>query len=71
MLLTNLIDRELMQRNFHIIDFETALSVGTLHIPVEVAIVSFTVEKGEFSSFHKFIDPGNIPKWFAQLVALI
>ena len=47
----------------YIIDFETALSVASLHIPVEMAITSFTIEKGENSSFHKFVDPRSLPEW--------
>lgn len=57
------LDSELFQRTIYIIDFETTLSVGSYHIPVEIAILAFTPEKGEISSFHKLIDPGNIPSW--------
>lgn len=58
-----MVDGELIQRVIYIIDFETALSIGSTHIPVEMAISSFSAEKGETASFHKFVDPGSIPKW--------
>jgi len=45
-----------------VIDFQTALSTEFLHIPVEMAACAFSAEKGELSSFHKYIDPGHIPK---------
>eukprot|EP01126_Amoeba_proteus_P045581 TRINITY_DN5111_c0_g4_i7.p1 TRINITY_DN5111_c0_g4~~TRINITY_DN5111_c0_g4_i7.p1 ORF type:complete len:315 (+),score=52.64 TRINITY_DN5111_c0_g4_i7:57-1001(+) len=64
--LEKLSDVELNQRHIHIIEFETILSLGSLHIPVEMAAYSFSLEKGEIASFHKFVDPGNIPLWFVH-----
>jgi hypothetical protein len=52
-----------VKRVMYIIDFETALSIGSAHVPVEMAICSFSAERGEIASFHKFVDPGSIPKW--------
>lgn len=53
---------------FFIIDFQTAVSMDFVHIPVEVAVIAFSGKSREISIFHKFIDPGHIPKCYLPAV---
>src|SRR5690606_6720348 len=57
-----LIDVDFVKQTFYFIDFETILDYGLAsHIPVEIAVIAWSVERGELRIFHKFIDPGHIP----------
>jgi len=58
----NLEMEEFLKHEFCIIDFESSVIIkGAEVYPCEIGIAIFSLEKGEIRSFHRFIDPGEIP----------
>eukprot|EP01125_Pyxidicula_operculata_P018639 TRINITY_DN6635_c0_g1_i1.p1 TRINITY_DN6635_c0_g1~~TRINITY_DN6635_c0_g1_i1.p1 ORF type:complete len:668 (+),score=137.83 TRINITY_DN6635_c0_g1_i1:243-2006(+) len=56
-----LTDAQFESHVFYILDIQTALNTDSVMIPLEIAACAISAEKGEISSFHKFVDPGVIP----------
>jgi hypothetical protein len=54
----------LKEHTFFLLDFQYALSAGDYFIPNEIAILAFSFAEGEKATFHRFIDPGTIPRCY-------
>jgi len=66
--LLNITEQYIDSHTFFLIDFQTAVSMDFVHIPVEIGVLVFNGKKGEITYFHKFIDPGHIPKCYLPAV---
>lgn len=54
----------ILTSNFFIIDVETALGyTSTSIVPVEISIIKMNLKDGEIESFHRIIEPLNLPSW--------
>ncbi|ELR19643.1 RNA recognition motif domain containing protein [Acanthamoeba castellanii str. Neff] len=57
---------DIREHTFFFVDFNLAYGSSGIEqpIPVEIAILAFSIAAGEKASFHRFVDPGQIPRCY-------